>query len=173
MSRNNLFGVACRTCRRRGRKCDRSLPTCMSCRLRGVECEGYVLRWVAVDAAARGTLAGQTYTAPDQGTDSHPTLELRTPRKAKTTKAHGVDDFLHPHQQVKIGSKAEPPETNEHVTECSSSSPQNVESRAISIQRQANLRTPLIWGIPAVRDNLGRLIEYCIKTRRRCDIERG
>ncbi|KFY34747.1 hypothetical protein V494_06501 [Pseudogymnoascus sp. VKM F-4513 (FW-928)] len=46
MSQNNIFGVACKTCRRRGRKCDRSLPKCNSCSLRGVECEGYVLRWV-------------------------------------------------------------------------------------------------------------------------------
>lgn len=51
-------GTACRTCRRRGRKCDRSLPTCQSCRDRGVLCEGYVLRWAGV--AARGRFAGKT-----------------------------------------------------------------------------------------------------------------
>ncbi|KUJ17254.1 uncharacterized protein LY89DRAFT_696763 [Mollisia scopiformis] len=61
MSRADVFGTACKTCRRRGRKCDRSLPTCTSCSQRGVECEGYVLRWVGV--AARGYLASQT--SPD------------------------------------------------------------------------------------------------------------
>jgi hypothetical protein len=171
MSRNNLFGVACRTCRRRGRKCDRSLPTCMRCRRRGVECEGYVLRWVTVDAAARGTLAGQTYTAPDLETDLHLAPELRTPSKANTTKAHGVENSPHPHQHSKVASKAELPEIHEHVTECSSFSPQNIESRAISAQRQENLSIPIAVGI--VRDNLGGFIEYCIKTHRQSVIERG
>ena len=48
-------GIACKTCRRRGRKCDRALPKCMSCHGRGVECEGYPLRWVGL--AARGRMA--------------------------------------------------------------------------------------------------------------------
>jgi hypothetical protein len=38
-------GTACVTCRRRGRKCDKTLPSCRSCANRGVLCEGYVLRW--------------------------------------------------------------------------------------------------------------------------------
>lgn len=46
MSRENLFGIACKICRRHGRKCDRRLPMCVNCSLRGAECEGYVLRWV-------------------------------------------------------------------------------------------------------------------------------
>ena len=61
MEQTELFGTACKTCRRRGRKCDRSLPTCTSCRQRGVHCEGYILRWVGL--AARGRLANQTHTA--------------------------------------------------------------------------------------------------------------
>jgi hypothetical protein len=52
-------GIACKTCRRRGRKCDRTLPKCMSCHSRGVECEGYPLRWVGL--AARGRMAARTY----------------------------------------------------------------------------------------------------------------
>ena len=145
----------------------------MSCRRRGVECEGYVLRWVTVDAAAaaRGTLAGQTYTAPGLETHLHLALELRTPRKANTTKAHGVENSPHPHQHAKVASKAELPEIHEHVTECSSFSPQNIESRAISAQRQENLSIPIVVGI--VRDNLGGLIEYCIKTHRQSVIGRG
>ena len=50
--------TACRTCRRRGRKCDKLLPTCQSCNARGSPCEGYVTRWPGV--AARGRLAGKT-----------------------------------------------------------------------------------------------------------------
>ena len=46
MSRGSLYGVACKTCRRRGRKCDRRLPKCANCGLRGAECEGYPVRWI-------------------------------------------------------------------------------------------------------------------------------
>lgn len=52
-------GIACKTCRRRGRKCDRTLPKCKSCQGRDVECEGYPLRWVGL--AARGRIALRTY----------------------------------------------------------------------------------------------------------------
>lgn len=58
MSQPTLHGTACKGCRRRGRKCDRTLPKCMSCKKRGVECEGYVTRWPGV--AARGKLAGKS-----------------------------------------------------------------------------------------------------------------
>lgn len=58
MSQVALHGTACKGCRRRGRKCDRTLPACLSCRRRGVECEGYVTRWPGV--AARGKLAGKS-----------------------------------------------------------------------------------------------------------------
>lgn len=58
MSQKASFPTACKTCRRRGKKCDRTLPSCMSCTQRGVPCEGYVTRWVGV--AARGKLAGET-----------------------------------------------------------------------------------------------------------------
>lgn len=68
MTSNSQFGIACKTCRRRGRKCDRTLPKCMSCHRRRVECEGYTLRWVGL--AARGNLAGRTY----QSATDDPTL---------------------------------------------------------------------------------------------------
>lgn len=58
MSQKALHGTACKGCRRRGRKCDRTLPTCLSCERRGVVCEGYVTRWPGV--AARGKLAGRS-----------------------------------------------------------------------------------------------------------------
>jgi hypothetical protein len=51
MTPKSQFGIACKTCRRRGRKCDRTLPKCMSCHQRGVECEGYTLRWINQSAA--------------------------------------------------------------------------------------------------------------------------
>ncbi|QGA16161.1 hypothetical protein EYB26_003828 [Talaromyces marneffei] len=56
MASQPQFGIACKTCRRRGRKCDQTLPKCMRC---GVECEGYPLRWVGL--AARGRMAVRTY----------------------------------------------------------------------------------------------------------------
>lgn len=41
----STHGSACVTCRRRRRKCDKTLPSCYRCEARGVLCEGYVLRW--------------------------------------------------------------------------------------------------------------------------------
>ncbi|KIW68114.1 hypothetical protein PV04_04081 [Phialophora macrospora] len=57
-SRPHVHPTACRTCRRRGRKCDKTLPTCQSCKDRSVVCEGYVTRWAGV--AARGRLRGKS-----------------------------------------------------------------------------------------------------------------
>ncbi|KAI9150787.1 Beauvericin cluster-specific repressor BEA4 [Paramyrothecium foliicola] len=63
MNRAPLHATACKGCRRRGRKCDRTLPTCMSCERRGIVCEGYVTRWPGV--AARGKLAGKSIPVGD------------------------------------------------------------------------------------------------------------
>ena len=38
-------GAACISCRRQGRKCDRTIPSCRACLDRGSLCEGYLLRW--------------------------------------------------------------------------------------------------------------------------------
>src|SRR5688500_18995250 len=55
---SSLHANACIVCRRRGRKCDRTLPTCLACEKRGTPCEGYVTKWPGV--AARGKLAGKS-----------------------------------------------------------------------------------------------------------------
>lgn len=55
-------GISCKTCRRRGRKCDRTLPRCMSCHGRDVECEGYPLRWIGL--TAKGKRVVRTYNGP-------------------------------------------------------------------------------------------------------------
>ncbi|ETS87903.1 hypothetical protein PFICI_01731 [Pestalotiopsis fici W106-1] len=49
-------GAACRTCRRRGRKCTRELPACQSCIDKGNECEGYAFKFAGL--ASRGFLSG-------------------------------------------------------------------------------------------------------------------
>ncbi|PWY63977.1 hypothetical protein BO83DRAFT_431367 [Aspergillus eucalypticola CBS 122712] len=59
MSTPQLFGRACKTCRRRGRRCDRVLPACGTCESNGLVCEGYLLRWSGL--ASRGRLAGKTF----------------------------------------------------------------------------------------------------------------
>lgn len=58
MASSSLHATACIGCRRRGRKCDRTLPTCLACEKRGVSCDGYVTKWPGV--AARGKLAGKS-----------------------------------------------------------------------------------------------------------------
>ena len=44
-------GAACITCRRRARRCDRTLPFCRACASRGICCEGYLLRWSRSDTS--------------------------------------------------------------------------------------------------------------------------
>ncbi|KAJ5523678.1 hypothetical protein N7494_010328 [Penicillium frequentans] len=52
------FGRACKTCRRRGRGCDRRLPTCNTCESNGLVCEGYLLQWPGL--ASRGKFVGKS-----------------------------------------------------------------------------------------------------------------
>lgn len=52
------FGRACKTCRRRGRGCDRRLPTCNTCETNGLVCEGYLLQWPGL--ASRGKFVGKS-----------------------------------------------------------------------------------------------------------------
>ncbi|QPC67981.1 hypothetical protein HYE67_010212 [Fusarium culmorum] len=63
MEAASYHATACINCRRRGRKCDRTLPKCLSCEKRGVACEGYVTKWPGV--AARGKLAGRSIPVAD------------------------------------------------------------------------------------------------------------
>lgn len=159
MSGRNLFGIACRTCRRRGRKCDRVLPTCMSCRLRGVECEGYAFRWITVNDAARGTASA----APIQEIGMHPALEVRNP-----SRRHGA---RHPRRPARVSEEAELPELNQNVTEFSTLHPEKMESGVIPAKRQRD------WGIPMTKgiahDELGGFVEYCMEPERRTVIHDG
>ncbi|KAH7237189.1 fungal-specific transcription factor domain-containing protein [Fusarium solani] len=68
MSQVGHHATACKGCRRRGRKCDRTLPACLSCQRRGVECEGYITRWPGV--AARGKLAGKSIPVCDSSANT-------------------------------------------------------------------------------------------------------
>ena len=162
MGRNNVFGIACKTCRRRGRKCDRSLPTCTNCSLRGVVCEGYVLRWV--DANVGGSSTGQTYTTPVPDNDLHLAQKRRAPSKPRTapTGARGVESPPHPHHEAQLVSNAEPPEYHAYVAGSEGSSTHDVDCEDISILRQQN------WSILAVvgtgRDGLEGFVEYCTET---------
>jgi hypothetical protein len=140
MSHANKFGTACKTCRRRGRKCDRSLPTCRSCSERGVDCEGYVLRWVGV--AARGHLAGQT----------------------NPTSYNGMNSHLDENNQAKVTSNAEPPEAFIHVAEDTTSGVQDKSSQTTTILRQQNWHVSSVMELSG--DNLEGLIEYCMKSLR-------
>ncbi|UZP35164.1 hypothetical protein NXS19_002980 [Fusarium pseudograminearum] len=63
MEPTSYHATACVNCRRRGRKCDRTLPECLSCEKRGTACEGYVTKWPGV--AARGKLAGRSIPVAD------------------------------------------------------------------------------------------------------------
>lgn len=84
MASSSLHATACIGCRRRGRKCDRTLPTCLACEKRGVSCEGYVTKWPGV--AARGKLAGKSIPVVNSSagiTKSHAQLTRAQQRKGK------------------------------------------------------------------------------------------
>lgn len=59
MEQTQKHGTACKTCRRRGRKCDKRLPRCKACEDNENLCDGYVFRWPGM--AARGKLAGTVH----------------------------------------------------------------------------------------------------------------
>lgn len=45
LTTSKTHGIACGTCHRRRRRCDRALPSCHACANSGTYCEGYPLRW--------------------------------------------------------------------------------------------------------------------------------
>ncbi|EXJ80552.1 hypothetical protein A1O1_08698 [Capronia coronata CBS 617.96] len=80
-TRPAIHPTACRNCRRRGRRCDKTLPTCLSCKNRLVACEGYVTRWTGV--AARGKLAGKSKPVLDDEEEGRTSPEQ--PRCSRAT----------------------------------------------------------------------------------------
>ena len=162
MSRKNLFGIACKTCRRRGRKCDRRLPTCINCSLRGAECEGYVLRWVNA-AVERESLVDQTPEAPDHEINVLLTPDLRLPSKVKTTKARKVANSAHSQCQTRSASNTEP-QVHEHVTRSNRPVVQDTTSRGFCVRQQHIRIDPIIT--MTAHDDLEDLIRYCTKIPR-------
>lgn len=62
MVNEQYFGRACKTCRRRGRGCDRRMPACNTCETSGQTCEGYLLQWPGL--ASRGQFVGKSIPVP-------------------------------------------------------------------------------------------------------------
>lgn len=159
MSRKNLFGIACKTCRRRGRKCDRTLPTCINCSLRGAECEGYVLRWVNA-AVERESLPNQTPEAPNYETNVFLTPVLRPPSKVKTTKARKVANSAHSPRQTRSASNTES-QICQHVPPSSRPVVQDTTSRGFCVRQQQICINPMLT--MTAHDDLEDLIRYCTK----------
>lgn len=157
MSGENLFGIACKTCRRRGRKCDRRLPLCMSCSIRGVECEGYVLRWVTA-AVKRERSADQTLGLLDQEANLLLAPDLRHPSKAKTTRARKVASSTHSRRLTRSSSNIEP-QIREHVARSKRPIMQDTTSRGFCGRQQQT------WIVPTItmtaHDDLEDLVRYC------------
>ncbi|KAK6826403.1 hypothetical protein RU639_005686 [Aspergillus parasiticus] len=76
MTSERYFGRACKTCRRRGRGCDRRMPSCNTCQTSGQTCEGYQLQWPGL--ASRGQLVGKTIPVAE-------TKRRRTRRAQRST----------------------------------------------------------------------------------------
>jgi hypothetical protein len=162
MSRENLFGIACKTCRRRGRKCDRRLPMCVNCSLRGVECEGYVLRWVNA-AVGRESLADQTPEFPGHETNVLLAPDSRHPSKAKITKARKVANSTHSQRLPKSASNTEP-QIHEHVNQSNRPTAQDTTSRGLCVRQQQSWIVPMVT--MTAHDDLEDLVRYCTKIPR-------
>lgn len=166
MSNIGTWGTACRTCRRLGRKCDRTLPSCIRCKHRGVTCEGYVLRWVG--NAARGPFA----EGVDQSTH-HPKIQLASPRpkrpfnRSRMTRIDNnepqrVTSFVESGTVVPILDSS--PRSIQGVQDIDIISPAiatpKKKDRLIVVNPTLYQLNPLMeLGLP--NDNLGSLITYC------------
>ncbi|KAL2820123.1 fungal-specific transcription factor domain-containing protein [Aspergillus granulosus] len=84
------FGRACRTCRRRGRGCDRRLPFCQTCEKKGLTCEGYPIRWSGI--ASRGKFANKD--APILSPSVGSTFRAETKRRTSRPQSESVPDTL-------------------------------------------------------------------------------
>lgn len=104
MSTSQFSGRACKTCRRRGRRCDRRLPACGTCESNALDCEGYLLRWSGL--ASRGRLAGKTIPVSLGSGEKR----QKRPRRAQPTRSSQAPPPVH-----SIDSTAEP--TSEPTTE--------------------------------------------------------
>lgn len=166
MSRNNVYGIACKTCRRRGRKCDRTLPTCKSCHLRNVSCEGYTLRWV--NASGQGTLGGQISMDPnheDAGWQlPHLALEKYSPRKPNRTGSREMSDSSLSDCQRVTASIQAPLNPYQVATRLKSPTAHDIQSRAISTLQRISSSIPMNIGL--TRDDLGGFVNYCMPSNR-------
>lgn len=163
MNRNGLFGVACKTCRRRGRKCDRRLPKCINCSLRGAECEGYTLRWVKV-AVGRHHLEDQTMTTFEDETNVNVTPISPPLSSAKTFKATKMVNPVQRRTKKKLASRTEF-QIPDLVTRPERHDSQTTSSRGLRVQQQ---QPPIesLYTLMA-HDGLEDLVRYCASISRR------
>lgn len=168
MYQKAAFPTACKTCRRRGRKCDRTLPTCMSCTERGVLCEGYVMRWVGV--AARGKLAGETFSSSSK---------KGTKRSRRSAPSNSISPFT---QQRLRSCRGQVEDRSDSLSETTPARTEALDSCILNKQRHHNDGSPLPKakgpspdGLSIIRqkgydlsiltmpysDNLRGLIDYC------------
>lgn len=120
-------GTACKTCRRRGRKCTRELPKCQSCLNKGIECEGYTLRWAGL--ASRGRLAGKTTLKEPESSPTTSSLGQPSPTTStgSSPTVHGTQTITN--QAFVNNTLDNPPErTLAETLHISSSPPELVEA---------------------------------------------
>lgn len=140
--------TACRTCRRRGRKCDKSLPSCQSCKDRSVVCEGYVTRWTGV--AARGKLRGKTVpilvdeecTGGGGGQGKCLVKKRKSPVSTTATTPKGQTSSSSPPLPRKLPLQPQQQRPSQEVSRI---------SRSSSIERI----------LPGTSDDLDTFIDYC------------
>lgn len=138
-TRHATHPTACRTCRRRGRKCDKTLPFCQSCKDRSVVCEGYVTRWANI--AARGKLQGRTIPIllDEEGGEGKCLVKKKSPFPSTTTNWQTSPP---PPLPRKLPLQSQQQRHSQEVSRI---------SRSPSIE----------WILPGTSDDLDTFIDYC------------
>jgi hypothetical protein len=168
MSRNGVFGTACKNCRRLGRKCDRTLPACMRCNRMGVVCEGYVLRWVGT--AARGPLAVPV-NSDTSSSDTHVAYSRKTRQSNKSGMTKFNNDKMSstssltkpativPQLDYVVTSSFESILDDYSTNARAGTMLQEKDRRHVTTLKSSSLEPPVEVG--SSNDNLGALITYC------------
>lgn len=165
MNQKNTFGVACKTCRRRGRKCDRRLPTCANCSLRGAKCEGYVLRWVNA-VVERKSSSDRKMKASDHETKILPAEVVRPVRKSTSTEARRKVASSEDHQCQTRSTLNTAPQIHDYVTQSNCPAMQDKTSRGFRVRQEQSWAAPI--ATITTYDGLEDLVRYCTTIPRRC-----
>lgn len=145
-------GSACETCRRRRRKCDKTVPTCRQCVDRGILCEGYVWRWTEAVSSSPSCVSKKRDTFPQSQARRLSRLNKQTPGDDGGTPISKHQ--LHSSRKRSASRTSTDPRTNGSSGSTSTVSPPSLHESANSCECEYMLDSSTI------QDGLGDLVNY-------------